>query len=320
MKIVVIGGAGFIGTELVGQLLSRGHHVSIVDKAPSARYPDLTTLGDVRDVDSLTDRISGCDVVVNLAAEHRDDVRPRSLYDEVNVDGARSLCAAMERVGVTRLVFTSSVAVYGFAPPGTDEEGALEPFNDYGRTKLEAERVYEAWYADHDQATLAIVRPTVVFGPGNRGNVYNLLRQIASGRFVMVGNGENTKSMAYVENVAGFLAFCCELEPGRYLANYVDKPDYSMNRLVAEVRSQMGLRPSRLRLPRWAGIVGGSILDSLSNITGRRFPVSAVRVRKFTATTAFVADRVHDLGYRPVVPIDQGLRRTLEFELGDRPI
>ena len=104
------------------------------------------------------------------------------------------------------LVFTSSVAVYGFAAPDTDEKGPLHPFNDYGRTKMEAEEVYQEWLKGGTGRMLTIVRPTVVFGPRNRGNVYNLLRQMASGRFAMVGSGKNVKSMAFVENVASFLA------------------------------------------------------------------------------------------------------------------
>ena len=115
MTVTVVGGSGFIGTELVKQLLARGHEVSIVDKATSRRYPELTALGDVRDADRMAELIRRSDVVVNLAAEHRDDVRPRSLYDEVNVGGARALCRAMNQVGIRHLVLTSSVALYGLA-------------------------------------------------------------------------------------------------------------------------------------------------------------------------------------------------------------
>jgi nucleoside-diphosphate-sugar epimerase len=102
-----------------------------------------------------------------------------------------------EEKGIKTIVFTSSVAIYGFAPLGTDESGEINYFNDYGRTKYEAELVYKAWYEkDPENRKLVIVRPTVVFDEQNRGNVYNLLRQIASGKFMMIGNGENRKSMA----------------------------------------------------------------------------------------------------------------------------
>ena len=77
--------------------------------------------------------------------------------------------------------------------------------------------------------SLVIVRPTVVFGEGNRGNVYNLLRQIASRRFLMFGDGRNKKSMAYVENVAAFIEYSLSFKKGVHIYNYIDKPDFDMN-------------------------------------------------------------------------------------------
>lgn len=193
MHINVIGGSGFIGTRLVKQLLlDKQLQVSIIDSTRSLTYPDLSRQADVRSIDDLRQSISDGAVLINLAAEHRDDVRPRSLYDEVNVGGAVNICQVAREKGVNTLVFTSTVAVYGFAPIGTDESGEIKPFNDYGRTKYEAETIYRAWQAEvPEERSLIILRPTVVFGEQNRGNVYNLLRQIATGKFVMVGHGEN---------------------------------------------------------------------------------------------------------------------------------
>ncbi len=160
------------------------------------------------------------DVIINLAAEYRDDVTPKSLYYDVNVKGAESVSRVAEEKGIIKIIFTSSVAVYGFAPIGTDETGALNPFNEYGRTKMLAEEVYKKWQAkEPDKRTLVIIKPTVVFGEGNRGNVYNLLKQIASRRLVMVGNGKNVKSMAYVENVAAFIEYILNFGPGVHIYN-----------------------------------------------------------------------------------------------------
>lgn len=111
--------------------------------------------------------IGGSDVLINLAAVHRDDVRPLSLYDDVNVGGARSVCEAARKHNITKIIFTSSVAIYGFAAPDTDESGIVDYFNDYGRTKYLAECVYKEWQQeDPDNRSLIIVRPTVIFGEG----------------------------------------------------------------------------------------------------------------------------------------------------------
>ena len=207
MKAVVIGGSGFIGTRLCDRLANEQVPFLIVDKKQSLSYPSYTKLGDVRSLEKLREVVPESNFIINLAAEHRDDVKPKSLYDEVNVGGAKNISQVAREKGINTMVFTSSVAVYGFAPVGTGESGELCPFHDYGRTKMEAETVYKDWQKeDREHRTLVVVRPTVVFGERNRGNVYNLLKQITSGRFAMVGKGDNIKSMAYVENVAAFSA------------------------------------------------------------------------------------------------------------------
>ncbi len=318
--ITVIGGSGFIGTELVRQLAGTGRSVRIADTRGSSTFPHLWTFADVRDTASLRAALNGSDTVINLAAEHKDRVRPASLYHEVNVTGAENVCRVAGELSVRRIIFTSSVAVYGFAKPGADEGGPLRPFNDYGRTKLLAESVYENWLAQDSARSLVVVRPTVVFGPRNRGNVFNLLSQIASRHFLMVGDGRNVKSMAFVENVAAFLAASASLGPGGHLFNYVDKPDMSMNDLVLLVRGCMG-RPQRVgfRVPFSLGYAAGMFADSAAALLRKEFPISAIRVRKFCATTQFSSSRIAATGFSPPVTLRQGLERTIAYEfLGGR--
>ena len=245
--ITIIGGSGFIGTRLVKRLANITYtNLKIIDKVSSSTFSHLSCIADVGSVVQLRNAISSNTVIVNLAAEHRDDVRPLSRYDEVNVQGAKNISAVANEKGVQTIIFTSTVAVYGFAPIGTDESGKINPFNDYGRTKYEAEQVFKAWQAEAPtDRTLVIIRPTVVFGEQNRGNVYNLLRQIATGKFVMVGRGENRKSMAYVENVAAFIEYSMSFKPGVHIYNFIDKPDFTMNSLVANVNLILG-RSKRL--------------------------------------------------------------------------
>jgi nucleoside-diphosphate-sugar epimerase len=199
-----------------------------------------------------------------------------------------------------------------------DENGPFEPFNEYGRTKLQAEAVYRAWAAEDPTRTLVIVRPTVVFGEGNRGNVYNLLRQIATGRFFMVGSGTNIKSMAYVGNVAAFIAHALTRGPGVHISNYVDTPDMNTGQLVTYVRRCLGKNGHVPQIPKGLALSGGRVLDMMARITGRTFPVSAVRVRKFCETTQFKADRVSQWGFSRPYSLAEGLEETVAYDFGSR--
>ena len=311
-SIVILGGAGFIGTRLAGLL--KDHALRIGDVRQSEAFPKLSTKCDVRQPESLRELIRGSDVIINLAAEHRDDVRPLSLYHETNVEGAVQVCRIARETRVKKIIFTSSVAVYGFQPHPVDENGPFDPFNAYGKTKLEAEGVYKAWAAEDSSRSLVIVRPTVVFGEGNRGNVYNLLNQIASGRFLMVGSGDNIKSIAYVGNVAAFLVHTLSFGPGVHIFNYIDGPDMNTRDLVEHIRRCLGKSGKSLGIPKSVALVGGHLLDVVAKVSGRSFPLSAIRVHKFCESTQFRADKVSKSGFTPPYSLDEGLTRTIQFE------
>lgn len=362
MTITIIGGSGFLGTRLAKRLLAAGHVVRIADKRHSHAYPELWSRCDVRNrpeernefSESLTDAdtapgadaeakgaqpmrslmevLEGSDVVVNLAAEHRDDVTPKSLYDDVNVRGSANVCAACTELGIRKIIFTSSVAVYGFAPPGTDESGGINYFNDYGRTKYAAEGKYREWLSHGEGNRAVIIRPTVIFGEGNRGNVYNLMRQIAGGKFPMVGKGTNRKSMNYVENVAAFIQYCAERDlegtgsvgnsaggpqgmGNECLFNYCDEPAYDMNRLVLDCYKALGRPKKRLfHFPFWLAYCGGLCFDLLAKILRRKFAISSIRVKKFCQDTYFTSSRVSQTGFVAPVSLEEGLRRTIDYE------
>ena len=145
MNILITGGSGFIGTSLVSDLLKKGHSVLIYDKRKSETYPDACIVADIRDKEKLADSMRGIDVVYHLVAEHRDDVRPVSLYDEVNVGGAKNIVYALKKNNVNKLIFTSTVALYGLNSGTPDEDSPVRPFNDYGWSKYKSELVFNEW-------------------------------------------------------------------------------------------------------------------------------------------------------------------------------
>ena len=312
-KITVIGGSGFVGTNLCRQLALKQQDFEIIDLKMSNQFPEKCKIADVRDAATLRNTITG-DVVVNLAAVHRDDVRDKSEYQLTNVDGAENVALVCEEKGIDKIVFTSTVAVYGFAKPGTDENGAINPFNEYGRTKFEAEEKLRKWHAQGDNS-LIIVRPTVIFGEGNRGNVYNLLNQIASGKFLMVGKGENKKSMAYIGNIVAFLEASITTDQRYGVYNYVDTPDLTMNELVSQVRAKLkGKTGVGLRLPYWLGLLLGYTADLIAKLSGKNLPVSAIRVKKFASSTEFKSAKASLENFKAPFALSLGVERTLQSE------
>lgn len=295
MKITLIGASGFVGTRLIELLKQNNYFLQNVDKKQSRFHSEITVIADVLDKNNLVTLLDNTDVVILLAAEHRDDVTPTSLYYDVNVGGMRNTLEAMEANGVKRIIFTSSVAVYGLNKNNPTETYPADPFNHYGKSKWEAEKVLQEWYKVHPDWNINVIRPTVIFGERNRGNVYNLLKQISSGRFLMVGKGNNKKSMAYVGNIVAFIKFLIENKTTGYeVYNYIDKPDFTMNELVDHVSKVLNKHIPSVHYPLWLGMLGGFCFDVLAFITRRKLTISSVRVKKFCATTQFDATKVQN--------------------------
>ena len=317
MNIALIGASGFVGTRLIDLLKQDPNDYSLknIDLLTSHFFNDITVIGDVREQKQMDEKLKGADIVVLLAAQHRDDVSPISLYYDTNVGGMKVTLNAMEKNGIKRLVFFSSVAVYGLNKKNPNEEHPADPFNHYGKSKWQAEEVLQEWYKTHPDWNIDIIRPTVIFGERNRGNVYNLLKQISSGKFLMVGKGENVKSMAYVGNIVAFVKFMIEnITTGYNVFNYIDKPDTNMNDLVALVEKVLKKNIPSTHFPYWMGMMGGYCFDILAKITGKKFAVSSVRVKKFCAVTQFDSTKAMSSGFVPPYTLQEGLARTLEFE------
>jgi nucleoside-diphosphate-sugar epimerase len=303
----IVGGAGFVGSLLQKEL----DNFSVLDKRlKGIDYVDIT----VRE--TLTSKFLPSDSIVLLAAEHRDDISPVSKYYETNVQGTQNILDEMDKVGCKNLIFTSSVAVYGLNKSNPNENFNPDPFNHYGKSKWQAEQAVKHWY-DNDPAgkSVTIIRPTVIFGEKNRGNVYNLLKLIASGKFLMIGKGQNKKSMAYVGNVAAFIKHRLELaEEGYHVFNYVDKPDLTMTSLLRVIEKSLNKRIPSIRIPTWLGFLGGYGFDILAFLTRKKLAISSVRVKKFVATTQFDATKVHSCGFKAPFTLEEGLDRTLNYE------
>ncbi|MDF2514757.1 MAG: galE 3 [Sphingobacterium sp.] len=316
MKITIIGGSGFVGTHLIAYFQSlETNELLNIDKVPSKQYSAISEIGNVLDKAHLKEQLWGSDIVILLAAEHRDDVAPVSLYYDVNVEGMKNTLEAMEANAITRLVFISSVAIYGLDKDNPNENSPADPFNHYGKSKWQAELVLQDWYKKHPDWNINIVRPSVIFGEGNRGNVYNLFRQIASGKFMMIGRGDNRKSMAYIGNVVAFLGFLTlEQHKGYNVYNYVDKPDFNTNDLVTLTGKALNKDIPTARIPYWLGMLGGFGFDLLSFLTRKKLSISSVRVKKFCAVTIYDAAKVRQSRFIPPFTLEEGLARMIEEE------
>jgi UDP-glucose 4-epimerase len=274
------------------------------------------SIADVNNRDALAAAMVGVDVVVHMAALLH-AVRPPgptdAEYRRVNVDGAIAAFEAARSCGVKRLVFTSSIAVYGHARAGAlDEDSFVEPDSPYARTKHEAEVELHRRAARGGAPDLVVLRLAAVYGPGIKGNYDRLVRAIARGRFVPVGAGTNRRTLVYEDDAARAIVRAASHPNARGRTFNVVGGAYAVADITSAISAALGRRPPPFTIPVGAARLAISTMESLCTVVGRLSPVSRSTLDKYTEDVVVSGERIRDeLQLRPEVDLQDGWNRTV---------
>ena len=206
------------------------------------------------------------------------------------------------------------MAVYGDQNSPTDENTIPRPNTAYGVTKLEAEKLVNQWVSEGEDRNALIIRPTVVFGPKNKGNMYRLIRQIDRRLFVPIGRGENIKSVAYVENLVDTTLFLINRGfKGMDIYNYADEPHRSFKEIVDLIYSYLGRSVHKFYLPTKPILTGLKPFVFITNkFLGKDFPVTAAII-KMNKSTYHTARKIREIGFYQKYSMEEGLNRMIEW-------
>jgi nucleoside-diphosphate-sugar epimerase len=324
MKVLITGGAGFVGSHLVRRLLSRGNEVVSLDKNPGLFDDELRSggatlaTGSVTNPEDVSRAMAGCELVYHLASPFGDILQPDAAYWDIEVNGTRTVLDTAERLRVRRVVHCSTQGVHGIIeqPPG-DENSPMAPRDYYCYSKVEGERVCQE-YIDKGM-DVVIVRPTSVYGPGDTRGWLKLYRMVSSGWFLMIGDGKTLNHPVYVENLVDVfeLAASNPAAKGRvYLAG--DQEPVTLTELVSQVGNALGSEVRIIRFP-WYRMawMGATVVEAVSKAIGVKPLVFRRRLSWFKTNRAFRIDRAREeLGYRPRVRLKEGLTRTASWYRG----
>jgi len=289
VKVAVTGGGGYIGGTLMRRLLAAGHSVAALarrslDFEPRERFQMVR--GDLRDPHALDSLVAGADAVAHLAAYvHRPAARPAEQREcfAVNLDGTRAVIEAIERAGRSaRLVFVSTVAVYGTAFTGASEEAACAPASAYASSKLAAEGAVRDAFARGAMPGL-VLRPAMVFGPGAPGNLEKLRRVVKHGLSPQIAGGRNQKSLVHVDDLVDVLTVALTRSGARTLYNVAADPPLTM-RAIAEALSR-GRRTWPLPIPGAIATAAASTLALAGRFGAWRLLELARTLDTFRTTT-----------------------------------
>jgi nucleoside-diphosphate-sugar epimerase len=305
--VLVTGGGGFIGSNLVRALLERGDDVRVLDNFSTGNRANLDGLdvdiveGELRSYERVHNAVRKTEIVYHLGALGS---VPRSVQDPltssaVNIEGTLNVLLAARDEGVKRVVFSSSTSVYGSSRQlPTTEETLPDPISPYGVAKLAAERYCISFSRVYESFESVVLRYFNVFGPRQSplsqyaAVVPLFVTAIDAGRPVQIhGDGEQSRDFTYVGNVVDATMLAGETKGASgEIFNIAAGSPASVNRLADTIGSILGKPVVKEHLPPRAG----DIRDSWADLSK--------------------AERI--LGYRPAIELEEGLRRTVEFLRG----
>lgn len=282
-KILIIGGSGFIGKYLFSKL-SKKNNVFILDIKASNSKNQFKA--DIRKKIHNLKNLKKIDLIINLAAIHKEPGHKDDEYFETNIKGAKNTCEFAERINCKNIIFTSSIAPYGIEDRLKHEKTKPKPVTPYGSSKLIAEKIHLDWQRKkRDKRILTIVRPGIVFGKWEKANMFRLVKLVRKRLFFYMGNKDTAKASIYVKELVDqiiwvnerqiknkfkkFILFNATMWPNPTIQDYV--------KTICKISNITNLVPS---LPHSILLFLSHILEFFSNIIGKNNLFSPIRLKK----------------------------------------
>lgn len=301
-NILIFGGSGYIGSHWAKYLIEN-------DLCESIYIADIQQLDDDFLINSEQITYSHCDVreqidpelfpetvdwIFNFAAIHREPGHEHWEYFDTNIKGAENVCRLAEELDCKNIFFTSSISVYGPTIKETREDELKTPNSPYGSSKLAAELIHEKWLVKDESKRLMVIRPGVVYGPGDPGNIYRMIKAIQKGYFAYPGSIDIKKSYAYIYGLMESMSFLIHTDDQLVKYNYVEYPTKPLGRLTEIIKDELDCRAPILSLPIF-------LLKPISTliywVLGDKTPIHPRRVEKAAMPTNIIPQVLIDKGF-----------------------
>jgi len=327
-KILITGADGFIGSHLVEFLLQEKEPLeklrlfvlpgNDLDNLPEKKFDIF--YGDIRDKKATKKAMEGVSTVYHLAAMTSFASNDYKDYKEVNVDGTENLLQACKGKPMQKFVFFSTIAVYGLPAWTGDiinwDESHPKSYSDiYGKSKFEAEkRVLHA--ADEWNIPYAIVRPSSVYGPRDRGQLYGMYKAIKNHYFFRIGSGENKMHFVFVKDLVKGARQMQLLKSRASDAILAGENPTKFKDVVRYIADSIDRHPPNFHIPKAFGLLLSYAMESTGNIIGVRSPLFPDRVKVMTTNYYYKINKARkEFNYDPKTTFQEGAQITGKWYL-----
>ncbi len=326
MNYIIFGGSGFIGTHLIKLLKAEcikpedkiydldivmpgeeGVVPGIVEEIEGVNYIRL----DVRKPIEFEFEPTADDIIFNLAAVHRTPGHPDYAYFETNILGAENVTEFASKHNINKILFTSSIAPYGAAEELKTEETIPTPNTPYGISKLTAEKIHMIWQAKDNDRELTIVRPGIVYGKGEHGNMTRLYWGQRKRYFMYTGRKDTIKACIYVKELVRFFKYRMIDNDfkGVDIYNCTFEPAYTIEQICNTMQKATGMKR---RIP----LIPGGFLMTVARIVGpiggRKIGIHPARVKKLMVSTNICGKKLAASGYKFHYTLEESFRDWYE--------
>lgn len=327
MKICIIfGGSGYIGSKIVERFLESRRFDKIIQvdiQEPTIPFEDVDFIkADVRE-SLLTLPISKDNIdlenswIFNLAAIHREPGHEQQEYFDTNIKGAEHVTEFADKIGIKNIFFTSSIAPYGRSLEERTEKSMLYSETPYGISKGYAEKIHQIWQTKEDKR-LIICRPSVIYGPGDPGNILRMIKAIKSGMFFYPGNPNIIKGYGYIYGLLDSIEFTCFEKNEKFITyNYAENPIVPMKELGKIIQDVLEIKKTIPTIPMSALVVIASILQIIGKPFGKFSSIHPVRVKKAGFPTNVKPQYLIDNGFEFKYGFEKSLKHWISISPKD---
>lgn len=319
MNILITGSNGFVGSRLMYYLEEKGHQVWGIDNSEECNIEKhtKTKIGDIRNIKDLHkfDDVK-FELIIHCAADKHDFGISKESYFSNNEYGTQIVAEYAEEQRIDKIIYYSTVSVYGHQPHPCDETAEYLSNTVYGDSKFAGEKVLWKWQEADTKRALITLRPSVIYGPNNFANIYNLINQMHKFSWFMVGDGSHIKSMIALENMVEMTYFMInKFKPGVQNFNCIDKPYLTVKQLMQTISKNDGFSMPIIYIPFWFSIAIGNVFDVVGKIIKKELPINSDRMKKFGISTDYRAEKIREIGYVQQHTIEDVFRQTCEWYL-----
>lgn len=313
---LITGADGFIGSFLANKLYADGHKVTALLMTPVNGPWHTSLCADLVKEDSLEiSALPPLDVIVHLAGKAHavSEIGTGDEYFALNIEGTRKLLEAAQKIGVRRFVYFSSVkAMSEGSWQVEDENSPCYPSGSYGQSKLDAEKlVLEGGYVPEP----VVIRPTMVYGPTDRGNLPRMIKMARKGLFPPLADNGNRRSMVHVEDIVQ-AAILAATMPGAVGQVYIvsDGQAYSTRKVYELIMEALGRRIPPFNCPTALLRLAARAGDVFGRMRGRRFIFDTDTFEKLFGSAYYSSAKIErELGFKPQRTLENSIAELVDF-------